>query len=106
MSSPNWVALHADQQATFVLRPGTRTFPYHLHIAEGAHVTIRAEHDDVIELDKYIWGRGVNNQQRPGIKLECQVKLKNQKTLGVAPPPGTLTPDFISFDPEEFVKRL
>ncbi|GKY96768.1 hypothetical protein MPSEU_000636200 [Mayamaea pseudoterrestris] len=110
MSAPNWIALHSGQQATFILQKGTTAFPYHLHIAEDAHVTIRAEHDDVTVFDKFVWGRGVKNEsgcdQRPGISLECKVQLKNQKTLGVVPPPGTLTPDFLSFDPDEFEKKL
>ena len=106
MSPPNWIALHSGQQATFVLTKGTTTFPYHIHVPEDAHVTIRAEHDEVVVLDKFIWGDAVDDQRQPGVKLDCKVQLKNQKTLGVTPPPGTLSPDFISFDPDEFEKRL
>jgi hypothetical protein len=108
MSSANWIALHSGQQATFILRKGTTTFPYHLHIAEDAHVTVRAEHDDVVIFDKYVWGAGVasKDNQGSGVTLECKVQLKNQKTFGVVPPPGTLSPDFLSFDPDEFEKKL
>jgi len=61
-----------------------------------------------IVVDKHVWGDGCRvggDGEEGGFRIDCpSSQYRLQVQVGAAPPPGTLTSDFVSFDPDVFEK--
>lgn len=114
LTTPSFFLIHL---ATFVVK-NNKTFPYYVHLKEGASVTFKARREgerfegeddnvntenDHIIIEKEIFGPGCTSADG-GVRIECKATVKIE--IGDHPPPGILTSNFISFDPDVFTTAL